>query len=1294
MNQREPSASPDAGQVAVFVGESALSGFRRDRLRRALEEAHGVSVPALGARFLYFAHSEAPLSAAQSNRLSALVHGQIASAKDVSARPIVIPRLGTRSPWSSKATDIAWRCGLVNVRSIERGIGYEIDGDVRPAAAAPLLHDRMTESAVDSAATACESMFAAQPPSPIARIDLMGGGAAELAAANERLGLALSDAELRYLVEQFARLQRDPTDAELMMFAQANSEHCRHKIFNASWVLDGEEQDRSLFAMIRYTHASNPGGVLSAYSDNAAVIEGSPAKRYWPRVSDGIYAEHEEAAHILCKVETHNHPTAISPFPGAATGSGGEIRDEAATGRGARPKAGLTGFSVADLQLPDARRPWETTLTAPPHQASALDIMVEGPIGAARFNNEFGRPALGGYFRTLQCEVPGSDGALYRGYFKPIMVAGGQGVIRPDDVKKGTLSPGDAVIVLGGPAMLIGLGGGAASSVGSGASTEALDFASVQRGNPEMQRRCQEVIDRCWAQGANNPVVSIHDVGAGGLSNAIPELLHDSRRGGTLDLRAIPCDEPGLSPMQIWSNEAQERYVLGVASKHLPAFTALCERERCPFAVLGEVTEEQHLRLDDELFDDPPVDLPMDVLFGSTPKMTRKLAPVSVDWPALDPKAVDLDEAIFRVLRCPSVAAKNFLITIGDRTVGGMTARDQMVGPWQVPVSDVAVTMDDFCGYAGQAMAMGERTPLALLDAAASARMAVAEAVTNIIAADVGSLSDVKLSANWMAAAGQPGEDAALYSAVEAVGIELCPALGIAIPVGKDSLSMQTVWRDGESERRMTAPLSLIVSAFAPVADVRSTWTPQLDLSQDTVLLLIDLSGGHQRLGGSALAQCYGQYGGAVPDVDTPVRLQRFFGALRQLRNEGHVLAYHDRSDGGLLACLLEMSFASHCGLDVALDGDAVPELFNEELGVVVQVPSASLPAVEATLRNSAQASRVVAYPTVEHSAIRLYVANNVIFEAGREELHRVWMETSHAVARLRDRPDCADQEFESAGAEDDAGLHGVVPFDIPQRDSRPIDKKPRVAILREQGVNGQIEMAAAFDHAGFEAVDVHMSDLIEGRIGLDDFRGIAACGGFSYGDVLGAGQGWAKSILFRPNLREAFEDFLAAPDRFALGVCNGCQMLAAMIDIVPGAKHWPTFVGNRSEQYEARLSMVRVEPSSSIFLGPLAGARMPVAVAHGEGRAAFREAGHEDQVSVALRYVDNDGEVTERYPANPNGSPAGVAGVTNDDGRVTILMPHPERVFRTAQMSWHPDDWGGYSPWFKMFTSARDWVG
>jgi phosphoribosylformylglycinamidine synthase len=1118
------------------------------------------------------------------------------------------------------------------------------------------------------------------------------------------------------------------------MFAQANSEHCRHKIFNADWIVDGVQQDRSLFAMIRHTHECHPDDVLSAYSDNAAVISGFPAGRFFPDPADGEYRYHPEDVHILMKVETHNHPTAISPFPGAATGSGGEIRDEGATGRGAKPKAGLCGFSVSNLRIPDFVQPWERDYGKPGRIVSALDIMLEGPIGAAAFNNEFGRPNLAGYFRTF--EEDGPDGQR-RGYHKPIMIAGGLGNIREAHVHKAELPPGTAIVVLGGPAMLIGLGGGAASSMAAGSSHEDLDFASVQRGNPEIQRRAQEVIDRCVALGASNPILSIHDVGAGGLSNAVPEIVHGAERGGSFELREVPNDDPGMTPMQIWCNEAQERYVLAIAAEGLATFEALCARERCPYAVIGVATGEPALTVTDRQFNNRPVDLPMHVLFGKPPKMLRDVAreggsPGLPHLPTPGPSPLSMNgeggrggevstfhgeggrggevsplaDAVARVLRFPAVADKSFLITIGDRTVTGLVCRDQMVGPWQVPVSDVAVTTTSFDAYTGEAMAMGERTPLAVLNAPASGRMAVGEAITNIAAARIEKLGDVKLSANWMAAAGHPGEDARLFDTVRAVGMELCPALGIAIPVGKDSLSMKTVWDEGAERKSVVAPLSLIVSAFAPVLDARRTLTPQLCTDRgDTDLILIDLGRGQNRLGGSALAQVYGQLGEVVPDLDAPDDLKAFFAVIQELNAAGRLLAHHDRSDGGLLATLAEMMFAGGCGATILLDDlDDGPlgALFAEELGAVIQVRARDRRAVLTRLAAAGlgECCHVIGAPNGEDRLI-LRHAGETLFAASRSELRRLWSETSYRMQALRDHPDCAREAFAAACDPADPGLNIRLTFDPAEDIAAPFladGARPRVAILREQGVNGQVEMAAAFDRAGFAAVDVHMSDLIGGRVSLADFHGIAACGGFSYGDVLGAGEGWAKSILFNPRARDEFAAFFARPDSFGLGVCNGCQMLSNLHELIAGTGLWPRFVRNRVEQFEARLSLVEVLPSPSLFLRGMAGSRLPIAVAHGEGRAEFRDERGPDAALaaglVALRFVDHFGQPAATYPANPNGSPGGITGLCSRDGRFTILMPHPERVFRAAQYSWHPDGWGEDGPWLRLFRNARRWLG
>jgi phosphoribosylformylglycinamidine synthase len=1240
---------------------------------------------------------------------------------------LVTPRLGTISPWSSKATDIARQCGFTSINRIERGTAYSVSArSIDRAAVSAALHDRMTDSVLDSL-DSVTALFRHVSPQPFTSIDILGGGRATLVQANIELGLALSDDEIDYLIDNFTRLQRNPTDVELMMFAQANSEHCRHKIFNASWTIDGVDQSHSLFGMIRESHKAHPEGTVVAYSDNAAVIEGAMVKRFYPDAA-GRYDWREETTHILAKVETHNHPTAISPFAGAATGSGGEIRDEGATGRGSKPKAGLCGFSVSDLRIPNYAQPWESNYGKPDRIASALEIMIEGPIGAAAFNNEFGRPNLAGYFRTFEQEVAGE----VRGYHKPIMIAGGVGVIAARDSHKIEFPTGTLLIQLGGPGMLIGLGGGAASSMATGSNTADLDFASVQRGNPEIQRRAQEVIDRCWQLGSQpgeqNPILAIHDVGAGGISNAMPELAHGAGRGAAFDLRAIPSEEPGMSPREIWCNEAQERYVLAIAPDRLDEFRAMCERERCPFAVLGVATEAPQLQVKDDHFGNLPVDMSMEMLLGKPPRVHRDAQRVKSDLPALDVEAIDLKEAAWRVLRLPSVASKNFLITIGDRSVGGLTARDQMVGPWQVPVADVAVTamgFDTSLGNAlGEAFAMGERTPLALIDGPASGRMAVGEAITNLAAADIGELSKIKLSANWMAAAGHGNEDAALFDTVKAVGMELCPQLGISIPVGKDSLSMRTRWEDGDGNKQVTAPLSLVITAFAPCADIRKTLTPQLQRDSDvgeTELLLIDLGQGHNRLGASALAQVYAATDNQAPDVDVPL-LKALFATVQKLNRDGRILAYHDRSDGGLFATICEMSFASHIGVSLNLDTlcydplmndidgyERSPQivegrmrdrllgvLFNEELGAVLQIRREDRSTVMQVLRDAGLGKCAHLIGTSnKHDEVRIWRNAKQVFAGRRTELQQAWSEVSYQVAKLRDDPACVKEEFDALADAGDPGLSVKLAFtpEAPVFASMvSTGNKPRIAVLREQGVNGQVEMAAAFDRAGFASIDVHMSDLQSGRVKLADFAGLAACGGFSYGDVLGAGQGWAKSILFNTRLRDEFAIFFARSDSFALGVCNGCQMMSNLAPIIPGAEHWPTFHRNRSEQFEARFVMVEVTDSSSIFLGGMAGSKLPVVVSHGEGRAVF--AGDKAKAQVALRYVDNYGAKAITYPFNPNGSPDGITGVTTPDGRFTIMMPHPERVFRTTQMSWHPEDQGQDSPWLNIFRNARKHVG
>lgn len=1281
-------------------GRNALSEFRRNKLEQSLRNA-GISVTAIHAEYYHFVSSERVLNDNERATLERiLTYGSASPSENAGiVQPLlVVPRFGTISPWASKATDIAQHCGLPVIHRIERGVvwnfGDKISNEVR-AAILPLIHDRMTETVLDNLDDA-KHLFDVAAPAPLRSVDILNAGIAGLQQANREMGLALSDDEIEYLVKNFKQIGRNPTDVELMMFAQANSEHCRHKIFNADWIIDSAKQEKSLFSMIRNTHQQHPQGTVVAYADNAAIMEGVQVKRFYPS-SNGEYAYKEDIAHILMKVETHNHPTAISPYPGAATGVGGEIRDEGATGRGAKPKAGLSGFTVSNLEIPDFVQPWENAgIGRPQRIASALQIMIDGPIGGAAFNNEFGRPNLAGYFRTYEQSVAGE----MRGYHKPIMLAGGLGNVSAQHAFKEQFAPGTLLIQLGGPGMRIGLGGGAASSMQSGSNAEDLDFDSVQRGNAEMQRRAQEVIDRCWALGESNPILSIHDVGAGGLSNALPELVDGAGRGGHFDLRKVPSEEPGMSPLQIWCNESQERYVLAIAPQSIQAFTDICTRERCPFAVVGEATGEERLVVDDPLLKTEAVDMALSVLFGKPPKMLRDVKHREVAMPAFDANKIDLNEAVLRVLKMPAVADKTFLISIGDRTVGGMTARDQMIGPWQVPVADVAVTLAGFNETRGEAMAMGERTPLAVINAPASGRMAVGEAITNIAAAAIKDISDIKLSANWMTAADHPGEDAALYDTVRAVGMELCPQLGISIPVGKDSMSMKTRWSEGGVNKEVVAPLSLIISAFAPVMDARKTLTPQLRTDVgDTDLILIDLGGGQCRLGGSILAQAYGQVGNEAPDVDAPGKLKAFFSAIQTLNRENLVLAYHDRSDGGLFVTICEMVFAGHCGAELDVSNtNLMPALFNEELGAVIQVKHSDTTRVLAALESLS--AQVIGKAT---SNAQLIIRNgkDEVFAQSRVNLHRAWSETTYRMQTLRDNPECAQQEYDRLLDANDAGMTPHVTFnineDINENVAAPfINKaKPRIAILREQGVNGQIEMAAAFDNAGFAAVDVHMSDIIAGRCDLGEFVGFAACGGFSYGDVLGAGEGWAKSILFNPRARDAFEAFFKRSDTFALGVCNGCQMMSNLHEIIPGAAHWPHFVRNRSEQFEARFVTVEITKSPSLFFDRMAGSRLPVVVAHGEGYAEFVNVQQLQaaQPYVALRFVDNAGMTTETYPLNPNGSPQGITGLTTADGRFTLLMPHPERVFRTVQNSWHPAEWKEDSPWLRMFRNARKWV-
>ena len=1302
--------------MLTLRGASALSAFRLEKLAHKLLSIHP-EIHLQHNEYVHFAQLKGSLSSAEKDVLARLLHyGPTGSAADTVDTDgcyiaLVVPRPGTISPWSSKATDIAHNCGLHDVMRLERGVAYyfQLPAGLESTHRQDLLsqlkacvHDRMTESVLPGLDEA-EQLFKEGVPAPLRSVDILSQGRAALESADKSLGLALADDEIDYLLASFTALGRNPNDIELMMFAQANSEHCRHKIFNASWSIDGEAQDRSLFSMIRNTNERGGENVLSAYSDNAAVVAGHYAGRFYPDPESGQYKFSQENIHLLMKVETHNHPTAIAPFSGAGTGSGGEIRDEGAVGKGSKPKVGLTGFSVSNLNIPGYQQPWEHDYGKPDRIVSALDIMVEGPVGGAAFNNEFGRPNLCGYFRTFESEVPGVNGPEVRGYHKPIMIAGGYGNIREEHVDKGHYRPGAKLIVLGGPAMLIGLGGGAASSMASGQSAEDLDFASVQRQNPEMERRAQEVIDRCWQLGQDNPIAFIHDVGAGGLSNAFPELVKDGNRGGRFELRQVPNDEPGMSPMAIWCNESQERYVMAVEPENVARFEAICKRERCPFAVVGEATEELHLQLTDSEFGNAPIDLPMSVLFGKAPKMHRQIQRQCVSHRELQ-LDVSVAEATERVLQLPCVGSKSFLITIGDRTITGMVARDQMVGPWQVPVADCAVTTVSYDSFAGEAMAVGERTPLALIDGPASGRMAVAEAITNICAAAINDINDIKLSANWMCAAGYGAEDEALYDTVKAVGMEFCPALGITIPVGKDSMSMRTAWQaDGEA-KSVTAPLSLIITAFSPVVDARLSVTPQLQPEGGSSLLLLDLGRGANRLGGSALAQVYSQLGNTVPDIHDPADLKAFFNLIQELLAAGRLLAYHDRSDGGLLTTLLEMAFAGHCGLNIdlrALPGaDGLEKLFNEEAGAVLQVASADVAAVMARAAQLGLGDCITDIGAANGGeSIIINDGDELLLDDSRPRLQQVWARTSYEVQSLRDNPQCAQEEFDRL-ARQDPGLSAGLSFDPSDDICTPFIRsgtRPPVAILREQGVNGQVEMAAAFHRAGFAPIDVHMSDILSGRVELSRFKGLVACGGFSYGDVLGAGEGWAKTILFNDAVREQFAAFFERQETFTLGVCNGCQMVSALKGLIPGADHWPRFVGNLSEQFEARLVLIKVEESPSILMAGMGGSHLPVPVAHGEGRAVFanNEAALacEATGTVVLRYLEHDLSPAGAYPANPNGATNGIAGLTSLDGRVTIVMPHPERVYRTVQNSWAPGDWGEDGGWLRLFRNARCWL-
>lgn len=1338
-----------------FEGGNALAPHQIHALLPKLQ-AINPKITAVHARHVHWVAADQALAAGEVDKLAALLnYGDAYEGPQDGELIVVAPRLGTLSPWASKATDIAHNCGLA-IRRVERVTEYRLTlkagllgsltGGAKGltadelAACAALLHDRMTESVL-LAREEARHLFDEKPGQPMAHVDVLARGRAALEEANVSFGLALSDDEIDYLVNAFTGLKRNPTDVELMMFAQANSEHCRHKIFNAKFTIDGHEQDLSMFGMIRHTEKVSPQHTVVAYSDNASIMEGHAIERWMPEgyTNAPQYKAREELAHVLMKVETHNHPTAISPFPGASTGAGGEIRDEGATGRGSRPKSGLTGFSVSNLHLPGTNEPWEQNpVGKPEHIASPLQIMTEGPLGGAAFNNEFGRSNLGGYFRVFEQTVGEGAEAIRRGYHKPIMIAGGIGTISAEQTKKIVFGAGTLLIQLGGPGMRIGMAGAAASSMAAGTNAADLDFDSVQRGNPEIERRAQEVINHCWGLGANNPILAIHDVGAGGISNAFPELVDGAGKGARFDLSKVPLEETGLAPKEIWCNESQERYVLAIAPESLPIFTAMCERERCPFGVIGTATDALELILEDTTQPqaDKAVDMPMEVLLGKPPKMHRVVERVQWDGGQLDLTGVPLEQVAMDVLRHPTVASKRFLITIGDRTVGGLNHRDQMVGPWQVPVADVAVTLADFKGFAGEAMAMGERTPLASVNAPASGRMAVGEAITNLLAAPI-ELPRVKLSANWMAACGEKGEDAALYDTVKAVGLELCPALGISIPVGKDSLSMRTKWSDNGATKQVTAPVSLIVTAFASIGDVRGTLTPQLVTQEngqplDTTLILVDLGEGKKRMGGSMLAQVLNQFGNEVPDVDNPEMLKATVNAVNALRADGKLLAYHDRGDGGLWATVCEMAFAGHTGVSINVDmlvtesagiddsradfGDSknwagqvgerrneltLKALFNEELGVVLQVRTAERDAVLQVLRahGLSKHTHVIGKPNLKGQAaqeVQVWRDAKPVLTAPLEQLHKTWDEVSWRIAQLRDNPACADSEHAAVGAPADPGMSLHLTFDPLDDVAAPFIHKarPKVAILREQGVNSHVEMAYAMHQGGFDTFDVHMSDLQAGRARLDQFQGFVACGGFSYGDTLGAGEGWARSIMFNPQLAEQFAAFFGRTDTFALGVCNGCQMLAALSPIIPGAQDWPKFTHNQSTRFEARLSLVEVLESPSLFFQGMAGSRMPIAVSHGEGFANFAQRGDPAKVHRALRYVDNTGAPTEVYPFNPNGSPEGLTAVTTADGRFTAMMPHPERVFRNIQMSWTSGDKSAPSPWLRMFRNARKWVG
>ena len=1298
--------------MIVKEGPASHSPFKLESLLRRLLSIDQ-NITGLGARFIHFIDSKNDLGEEQDRILdSILEYGpNWPFGADEGFKIFTLPRFGTTSPWSSKATDIAKVCGLSSIERIERGVVFSLaltNKDKRPKKEAiDLLYDRMTEVAITDLKQAKE-IFSSLEPQPFSEVDILSDGKSALETANLQLGLALNDDEIEYLLEQFTKLNRNPTDAELMMFAQANSEHCRHKVFNADWIIDGIEKERSLFQMIKHTHEASSRNVLSAYKDNAAVIAGHKADWFLPNLDDQKYRRFNDEIHTMMKVETHNHPTAISPYPGAATGSGGEIRDEAATGRGAMPKAGLTGFSVSHLFIPDDVQSWENTIGKPDHIASALDIMLDGPIGGAAYNNEFGRPNILGYFRTFE-EHNKEEVNTSWGFHKPIMIVGGMGNISDSSVKKNDIEAGSLIIVLGGPAMLIGLGGGSASSLNAGSSDSELDFASVQRDNAELERRAQEVITRCFAMGVQNkednanPIILIHDVGAGGLSNAIPEVADHSKMSANISLRDIHNAEPGMSPLEIWCNEAQERYVLSIHPEDLEIFDQICKRERCPYAVVGEVATHGNLRLKDEVFDNYPIDMPMDVLFGKPPK--TKLEITSEQKSIIDDglNGIDIEEAALKILRFPTVADKTFLIHIGDRTVGGLVSQDQFVGPWQVPVSDVAVTLKDHFGVQGEAMAMGERSPIAVHNAPASGRIAVGEAITNILSAPISDIADIKLSANWMSSIMTDRLKQDLYETVEAISIDFCSKIGITIPVGKDSLSMQTSWANENKQYKNTAPLSLVISAFAPINDVNNVITPQLKEKNESILLLIDLGQGQNRMGGSCLSQIYNLRLGGTPDIEDPELLKRFFNAVTALKSRKLIQAYHDRSDGGLFACVSEMAFAGNMGLDLSFEAANEDELlellFSEELGCVIQIQKGDLDVVLDILKEASLSNCAYPIGTVlkDH---RISIKSDVFNHSfDLKILRQAWSKMSYEMQKLRDNPETAEEGFKKLLDENDPGLNPKIKFGTTHIDYKRLKtSSPKVAILRDQGVNSQIEMAVAFNKAGFNAYDIHMTDILNGQVNLDQYIGLVVCGGFSYGDVLGAGGGWAKSVLFNEDARNQFKTFFHREETFSLGICNGCQMMSQLKELIPGADHWPRFVRNLSEQFEARLNMVEVLESNSIFLNGMEGSMIPIATSHGEGRVQYAHDSDMDALkhskSVTIRYVDNFGQPAIHYPDNPNGSESGFAGFCSEDGRSTIMMPHPERVMRTEQFSWCPDDWKDHGPWARFFVNARDWIG